>query len=199
MLGVLKKLPKDVEIGPEFFTDEFSWIFTMEDQTDSGNDLKSRTVFYGEYVFPTAPISITDSWSPFPLAFEVLPSIIDHGRTEERNSSAFAIFGPDMLITGEKQLKADKADDEVVAPFSESIKEDGIDFGGNIDAHHFFWLLQMTASRAAQLESNIILAGTPGWSYENELKHPTAPHRRLAILEAGYLYPERIPHSARRG
>lgn len=196
MLGVLKKLPKDVAIGPEFFTDEFSWIFTMEDQADTGADLKSQTEFYNEYVLPTAPISIADSWSPFPLAFEVLPSIIDHGRTEERNSSAFAIFGPELLITGEKQFKASG---EIVAKFSESINEDGIDFGGNIDVHHFFWLLQMTASRASQLERNIILAGTPGWSYKNELKYPTVPHRRLAILEAGYLYPERIPHSARRG
>jgi len=194
LLGVLRKMPKKKDLNADFFTDGFGWLYTREDQSDSPKETISGVDLYKRFVTPTAPLTMTPSWSPFPFASEMLPNVVTHGRNDRRDASAFAIWEPELIATGESELRAD---DEVVATFTNYVSESDIDFNGDVNALHFFWLLQMTVERAQEMKGWVFLAGCPGWSYSNELKHPSPPHMRLRLLQAGYLYPERIPYAAR--
>jgi hypothetical protein len=194
LLGVLRKMPKGRDLNADFFTDEFSWLHTREDQSDSPEETISGIDLYKRFVTPTAPLTMTPSWSPFPLASQVLPNIVSHGRNDKRDASAFAIWDPELTPIGRSELRAN---DEVVTTFTNRVGEGDIDFDRNLNALHFLWLLQMTVERAQEMKGTVLLAGKPGWSYKYELKYPTPPHMRLRLLQAGYLYPERIPYAAR--
>lgn len=195
LLGVLRKSPKKSLLNAEFFTQEFGWLHTMEDQGDSPKETISKVHLYKKFVTPSAPLTMTPSRSPFPFTFEILPKVIAHGRTEEKSASAFAIWEPELVSTGENQFLV--GEEEVVS-FTEYVSESDIDFDGNLDALHFFWLLQMTVERAQSMNRKVILAGCPGWSYKSAVKNPMPPHSRVRLLQAGYRYPERIPYAARR-
>lgn len=194
LLGVLRKMPRESELTAEFFTGEFSWIQVREEQSNTPKETISGVSLFKKFVTPTAPLTMTPSWSPFPGAFETLPRLVAHGKDDKADASAFAIWEPELVSTGESELRANG---KVIATFENYVTESDIDFGGNLNAFHFFWLLQMTVERAKNMKGKVLLAGRPGWSYDSELKHPTAPHSRLRLLEAGYLYPERIPYAAR--
>ena len=194
LLGVLRKMPKEGDLNAEFFTDEFSWLHTREDQSDTPKETISGVNLYKKFVTPTAPLTMTPSWSPFPFASQMLANVVTHGRNDKRDASAFAIWESELESTGKSELRSD---DEIVATFTNYVSESDIDFAGNLDALHFFWLLEMTVQRAKELKGWVLLAGCPGWSYKSELRHPTPPHMRLRLLQAGYLYPERIPYAAR--
>ncbi|MGY8642760.1 MAG: hypothetical protein ACKVJU_16900 [Verrucomicrobiales bacterium] len=122
----------------------------------------------------------------------MFPKVIAHGRTEEKSAPAFAIWEPELVSTGENQFLV--GEEEVVS-FTEYVSESDIDFDGNLDVLHFFWLLQMRVERAQAINGKVILAG---WSYKSAVKNPMPPHSRVRLLQAGYLYPERIPYAARR-
>ena len=194
LIGVLREVPREDYLVADFFTGGFDFLLTMEDQAESPESTISSVDLYKDWVTPTAPLTMTPSWSPFPFAFRALPQPIAHGRNEERDASAFGIWEPELFSTGESQLKVG---DEVVETFANYVSEEDIDFGGDINFHHFFWLLQMTVERAKKMDGKVLVAGCPGWSYKNELKYGTPAHMRLRLIEAGYLYPERIPHVAR--
>lgn len=194
LLGVLRKMPKEADLTADFFTDEFSWIQTREEQSESPKETIAGVDLFKKFVTPSAPLTMTPSWSPFPFAAEILGAPILHGRNEASNASAFAIWTPRLVSKGTSELRAG---DEVVATFENYVGESDVDFGGDLNALHFFWLLQMTVERAKEMNGKVLLAGTPGWSYKSQLEYPTPPHMRLRLLQAGYLYPERIPYAAR--
>ena len=194
LLGVLRKMPRESDLTAEFFTEEFSWIQTREEQSDTAKETISEVNLFKKFVTPTAPLTMTPSWSPFPLAFDMLPRLIVRGKNDKQDASAFAIWEPELASTGESELQANG---KVIATFTDYVTESDIDFGGNLNAFHFFWLLQMTVERARKMRGKVLVAGRPGWSYNSALKHPTPPRSRLRLLDAGYLYPERIPCAAR--
>jgi hypothetical protein len=194
LLGVLRKMPREAELTADFFTGEFSWIQTREEQSDTAKKTISGVSLFKKFVTPTAPLTMTPSWSPFPFAFDMLPHLVARGKNEKKDASAFAIWEPELVSTGQSELRANG---KLIATFENYVTESDVDFGGDVNAFHFFWLLQMTVERAKNMKGKVLLAGQPGWSYDSELKHPTAPHSRLRLLEAGYLYPERIPYAAR--
>ena len=78
---------------------------------------------------------MTPSWSPFPFGIEMLGEPIAHGRNDDSDASAFAIWEPELVSTGTSELRAN---DEVVATFQTDVTESDIDFGGDLNAFHFF-------------------------------------------------------------
>ncbi|WP_345738020.1 hypothetical protein [Prosthecobacter algae] len=192
LIGVLKKWPSKSHLSADFFTSQFGRLMTVEDQADTVWQTKRRCPLTRSYVKPTAPLTMAPSWSPFPLAASVLPSLIQHGKTEDCYASAYAVFEP-KLRAGEvvsMQFGGEvRAFERVVADKDLTIE--------NIHAHHFFWLLEMTVARAQQLRKPIIIAGLPGYGYDNHLEDEAGAETRLRLLQAGYLYPSRLPQGAR--
>ncbi|WP_050025277.1 hypothetical protein [Verrucomicrobium sp. BvORR034] len=192
LLGVLKKVPKESDLRPDFFTDEFEWLLNVEEQSDTVRQTQKRCPLIKRYILPSAPLTMAPAWTPFPIAFSVLPRCVQHKRLEgEFHNSAFAIWHPELASVGENNLMDDTG--KVLASFNRRITASDIEFE-NIHARHFFWLLQMTVERAKKMRRHVVLAGTPGFSYANSVKHDEPPHSRIRLLESGYLYPSRVPH-----
>ncbi len=194
LLGVLKRTPKASKLQPGFFTGEFEWITNVEDQAESVKDTQKCSPLLRSFVKPSAPLTITPGWSPFPLAFSVLPNCIRHGREEgEYHNSAFAIWQPELKPVGKSRLVDEDGHERTT--FARHVSEQDLEFE-NIHARHFFWLLEMTVLRAQELKKPVILAGLPGFSYGTALTHEMPADARLRLLQAGYLFPSRIPQLA---
>ncbi len=192
LLGVLKKWPPHKMRVPDFFTGDFDWLLNVEDQSATVWQTRRRCVLTKKYVLPTAPLTMTPSWSPFPLAFELLPRVIQHARSHELASSAFAIFEPTLRVGKVSVLQFGGKSITLETP----VGDDDISLE-NIHAQHFMWLLNMTAARAQRMKKTIIVAGLPGFGYENELEQDMNGETKLRLLESGYLYPSRVPQGAR--
>lgn len=192
LLGVLKKTPKESNLRADFFTDEFEWLKNVEEQSDTVRQTQKRCPLIKHYILPTAPLTMAPTWTPFPLASSVLPHCVRHGRLDgQYHNSAFAIWHPELASVGEKKFVDDNG--KALFSFSQRISAREIEFE-NIHARHFFWLLEMTVERAKKMKCHVILAGTPGFSYNGSVKHDEPPHTRIRLLESGYLYPSRVPH-----
>ena len=192
LLGVLKKMPKEADLHPGFFTGEFEWLLNVEQQSDTVRQTQTRSPLIKHFILPSAPLTMAPAWTPFPLAFSVLPRCVRHGRDEgQMHNSAFAVWHPELATVGENRLVDDSG--KVVASFSQRVSARELDFE-NIHARHFFWLLEMTVQRAAAMKRHVIVAGTPGFSYDNAVQHGHPPHTRTRLLESGYLYPSQVPH-----
>lgn len=192
LLGVLKKWPPPKKCVPDFFTGEFGWLLNVEDQSTSPWQTRKRCELTKKYIFPTAPLSMTPSWSPFPLAFEVMKKSLQYAKDQEPPASAYAIFEPELkvgqtgvLSWGDKSILMETA-----------INDSDIHLE-NIHAQHFMWLLDMTVARAKKMKKPVVLAGLPGFGYENQLDHDMNGENKLRLIEAGYLYPSRVPQGAR--
>ena len=192
MLGVLKKMPPKQALNAKTLTDEFGWLYSGEDQCQSVWSLKRRSVL-NKYVIPSAPLTLAPTWTPFPLAFQVLPEVMVHGSEAGSNSSAFAIFKPRLAISSDLNLTVW---DKVVSSISMKVEDKDLNLE-NIHAHHFFWLLKMTVARAIQMKGSIFLAGTHGFGYQSLLEDDVSADSKLLKLKAGYLYPDRVPQGAR--
>ena len=193
LLGVLKRMPRESKLKPEFFSGEFEWIMNVEDQAESVKDTQKCSPLLKTYIKPTAPLTLTPGWSPFPLAFEILPNCIRHGREHgEVQNSAFAIWQPELKV-GERKLL--DRDGHVRAICARHVSEEDLELE-HAHAHHFFWLLEMTIQRALAAKKPVILVGTPGFSYGNAVANEMPAHSRLRLLQAGYLFPSRVPQVA---
>jgi hypothetical protein len=194
LLGVLKRMPKAAKLKPGFFSGEFEWIMNVEDQAENVKDTQKCSPLLKTYVLPSAPLTLTPGWSPFPLAFAILPNCVKHGREHsEFHNSAFAIWQPELKPMGENRLVDENG--SVHTTFSRQVTEQDIEFE-NIHARHFFWLLEMTVERARAAQKPVILAGIPGFSYGNAIAHEMPANSRVRLLEAGYLFPSRVPQVA---
>lgn len=193
LLGVLRKMPPNDMLDAAVFTDAFGWIYSGEDQCQTCWQLRRRSKLTRKYVLPTAPLTIAPHWSPFPLAFDVLSTPLQHGRSDTRESSAFAIFAPEFNITSVSELKVGDRGFRAI----ENRVEDKDIFFENIHAHHFFWLLKMTVARAKEMKRLVFLAGMPGFGYSDLLENDSAADSKLLKLKSGYLYPDRVPQGAR--
>ncbi len=80
LLGVLRKMPRKSDLTADFFTDEFSWIQVQEEQSPTPKETLTKVDLFKNFVTPSAPLTMTPSWSPFPLGFNVLPEVIAHGQ-----------------------------------------------------------------------------------------------------------------------
>jgi hypothetical protein len=192
LIGVLKKWPLPNQLTANFFTGQFEWQINVEDQSDTVWKTKRRCDLTRKYVLPTAPLTMAPSWSPFPFATSVMPELLKHGRTEDAWSSAYAIFNP-VLRVG-KTMTIQFGGKPTV--FDLPINDSELEFE-NIHAHHFFWLLEMTIARASQMRKPVIIAGLPGFGYQDAVDQDLIGESRLRLLESGYLYPSRVPQGAR--
>lgn len=192
LVGVLKKWPKEKYLTADFFTSQFSELMTAEDQANTVWQTKRRSSLAAKFVLPTAPLTMAPSWSPFPLAASVLPEVIRLGKSGEHFISAYAVFEPQL-----------KVGESISIPFSGETRSFNLPVADkdlsfeNIHAHHFFWLLEMTVARALQMRKPVIIAGLPGYGYEDCLEDEPGIETRLRLLQAGYLYPSRVPQGAR--
>ncbi|WP_139373070.1 hypothetical protein [Prosthecobacter debontii] len=118
--------------------------------------------------------------------------MLAHGKTEESCASAYAVFEP-QLQAGENTTKQFAGESR---SFDLPVADKDLSFE-NIHAHHFFWLLEMTVARAQQMRKPVILAGLPGYGYEDCLEDEPGTKTRLRLLQASYLYPSRVPQGAR--
>ncbi len=192
LIGVLKKWPSEKQLSASFFTSHFEWLINVEDQSDTAWKTKRRCDLTRKYVLPTAPLTMTPSWSPFPLACNVLPDLLSNGRSDDPWSSAYAIFNP--VLKNGKSMTIQFGGKPTT--FELPVCDAEVEFD-NIHAHHFFWLLEMTVSRAQQLKKPIVIAGLPGFGYQDVLDQDLIGEARLRLLNSGYLYPSRVPQGAR--
>lgn len=192
LIGVLKKWPQKNQITADFFTGHFEWLINVEDQSDTVWKTRRRCDLTRKYVLPTAPLTMTPSWSPFPLASNIMPEVLQHGRTDDTWASAYAIFNPVLKVGEVITLQFGSKQTSFETP----VTDEQLQFE-NIHAHHFFWLLEMTIARAQKMKKPIILVGLPGFGYQDVLDQDLIGESRLRLLEAGYLYPSRAPQGAR--
>ncbi|MCF7787024.1 MAG: hypothetical protein K9N47_12940 [Prosthecobacter sp.] len=192
LIGVLKKQPSKSQMKAEFFTEQFEWLMNVEDQSDTVTKTKENCDLTNKYVLPTAPLTMTASWSPFPFAASVMPEILQHGKTDDPYSSSYAIFHPVLKIGESITMQFGGKPTTFELPVSGNQLE-----FENIHAHHFFWLLEMTIARAQQMKKPVILAGMHGFGYQDAIENDLIAESRLRLLEAGYLYPSRVPQGAR--
>ncbi|HSI13803.1 MAG TPA: hypothetical protein VK961_17290 [Chthoniobacter sp.] len=193
LLGIVKRMPRESKMKPEFFTAEFEWIMNVEDQAENVKDTQKCSPLIKTHVKPSAPLTLTPGWSPFPLAFGILPNCIRHGcERGQVHNSAFAIWKPELKVGEHKLLDGEG---HVRATCARHVSEQDLEFE-NVHARHFFWLLEMTVQRAREMKKAVILAGVPGFSYGNAVANEMPAHSRLRLLQAGYLYPSRVPQAA---
>ena len=192
LLGVLKKQPAKSQMTANFFTGQFEWLMNVEDQSDTVTKTKQNCDLTNKYVLPTAPLTMTASWSPFPFAASVMPEVLQQGKTDDPYSSSYAIFHP-VLKVGESITMQFGGKSKA---FELPVSGNTLEFE-NIHAHHFFWLLEMTIARAQQMKKPVILAGMLGFGYQDVIENDLIGESRLRLLEAGYLYPSRVPQGAR--
>jgi hypothetical protein len=195
LLGVLKRMPREADLCANFFTDQFESLLNVEEQSDTVRQTQKRSPLIKNFIVPTAPLTMTPAWSPFPLAFSVLPRCVLHGREPDgSHRSAFAIWQPELASVGKNKLINE--DGKVLSSFTQQVSGEHIEFE-NVHARHFFWLLEMTVVRAQEMKRQVVLAGVPGFSYKSAVAHDKPPHTRLRLLQSGYLYPSRVPQAAR--
>lgn len=119
-------------------------------------------------LMPIAPVSVTKRWSPLPAAERSLGPC-SKLKMEENDHLvfAYAVWTPTWIAdTPEKNASSDQ--------------------------QHFHFLLTLASVTAAKKGMDLMLAGRIGWSYETE-QTGMNPEAAVAMLEFGYLFPDRIP------
>ncbi|GHC67827.1 hypothetical protein GCM10007100_39940 [Roseibacillus persicicus] len=194
LLGVTRKKFRSNDDFAERFESALHSIVTAEEQSDTAKELFKYCSFLRKDVLPTAPLTVTNEWSPFALANSLLASCLAKGRQQKQDQSnaAYSVWTPELKI--ENQAVLSSKNGEVVAQFDLPRKASDLDFRSE-DEYHFYWLLSLTIERARKLRRNVILLGYPGYkSYSDELRRMKPNYH---FLEAGYLYPSGMPHPLR--
>jgi hypothetical protein len=162
----LNKLPPPDVFSAENLKSAMGYHFEVEEQAHTLNMLNSPTDLIPKYLAPLAPVTLAQKWSPFPLAISMLGDPEFHGASE-RSRSAFAVWSPRYL--GKEKITTTIRDEE-----------------------HFVFLFRLAASAALEAKCRILLVGSPGWSYESAVDNRMNPDTALLMLQAGYVFTERV-------
>ncbi|MCI1188924.1 hypothetical protein MON38_15990 [Hymenobacter sp. DH14] len=140
-----------------------SFQFDVEDQARDIEMLISDAELIPSVFIPIAPVTLALQWSPFPAAIKAL--------------------GPQRHL----DTKAGK----VLAVFNPSAQPKLV--GLSPDEQHFAFLIRHVCKRAIELNSLVLLVGSPGWDYESEDSIDGQPDLQNLMREFGFVYTHRKP------
>lgn len=140
-----------------------SFQFDVEDQALDTEMLIGDAALTPSVFTPIAPVTLALQWSPFPLTIKILGTPL---HLDAKAGKVLAFFNP---------LAQSKA------------------AGSNTDERHFAFLLQHVCRRAIELDSLVLLVGSPGWDYESEGLIDEQPGLQNLMREFGFVYAHRKP------
>ncbi len=167
-IGVLKVEAPVAGLKTEALVDAMTMFYDVEEQ-NFRDEYGEVDEFTDAYFTPMAPVTLTRKWCPFDSARKWLGD----PKWEEVTHEGFL----DSVAALWTQPEYDLLDS--VPAFSE-------------DEAHFRFLLRLAVHRGVQRGDNILLICRPGWCFEHAVKNPLLDFGYSA-LEAGRLYPERVP------
>jgi hypothetical protein len=158
------------EFSPEFTCDAYDASLAMGYQYDveeQANDADALVAFRDIALpnfLPIAPVTLALRWSPFPAAMMALgPPAFAHCG---KYGSILAVFHPIENAT-----------------FPATVS----------DERHFRFLLSHACHRGLDSDGCVLLAGSPGWSYESEDWIAAQPDLQHLMAEFGFVSLSRKP------
>lgn len=162
-LGVLRDA--DSALGQDALVAGSAMSFQYDVEEQGGCDvLRVHPDFVPDPFKPVAPVTMTQRWSPFPLAAELMGA---PSRFQHNDGTASAVFVAAVVPKVPRDLGRDQA--------------------------HFARLLQVAASRARDAGAYVLLVGCPGWSYAHD-PLPQLPEVQGLMRRFGFVALTRRPH-----
>lgn len=166
-LGVLSDPASGIARDGKEVGSVMSCQFDLEEQACELDDLRSNPDFIPSIFQPLAPVTLALRWSPFPTALASLgePIHIHSGKF----AKTVAIFRP--------------------------VERLAFSHASNGDERHFQFLLGHANERAIRTKRWVMIAGSPGWSYDSEDLIAGDRELHQLMAEFGFVYFARKPAS----
>ncbi len=171
-LGTLSIKASLDELDAGHLGEVMSAQYGMEDQ-NFARDYRKIDPFVNKHFAPISPVTLARRWCPINSAASWL------------GEPAWMELELEAVLTRTAAAVWDTPDPELIEEATATSEDEA----------HFRFLLGLTAMRAFEKDSRILLVCCPGWSFEDAQEMPMGAFGYSA-LSAGRLYPERIPSSA---
>ena len=163
-LGVLFDPSAKFAREAKYACEAMSCQFDIEEQATELDSLRAYPKIIPSIFHPVAPVTLALRWSPFPAALTALGPPIYTNRGDF--ATALAVFRP------------------VEAPTFPATTPDEL---------HFQFLLRHACERAIRCKRWVLLAGSPGWSYNSEDFITGNPDLQQLMADFGFVFFARKP------
>lgn len=143
-----------------------SFQYDFEEQADRYGRVFPEDNEWPDVFAPVAPIQLARSWSPVPLAVEILGDpLLETATDEERRTVAVSWSMAGDLKVVARRVRSKRLDDP--------------------DHRRFLELLTAAALRVGERKACVLLIAKPGWDYEHT--HPVSRQTASLMKKAGFV------------